>query len=233
MAENGTEKETFEAFRKSFFYGDRSDMNFKFLDHLTDETAGTLLQKLFNDVISAIDTGKGNTQQLKNTVLQGQTAAHAHQSGFEYDRGPFTPFTISASETKLTLLTSSGHYPCDKDPKPLGVNNMSQLEAEQNIMSFLKEKPELTEIPFSISADNLCVRHGGYDISATVKDPNITFPWQRVSELHEDGTIGSLTQYAYSFIGACSQKRLLKESIPAWVKLMLKQKVQGALLIPV
>ena len=231
MAENDTDKETFEAFRKSFFYGDRSDMSFKFLDQLTDETASAFLQNLFKDVVSAIDTG--NIEQLKKTVIEGQTAAHAHQSGFEYDSGPFTPFTVPLAKAKLTLLTSSGHYPCDKDPKPLGIDNMSQLEAEQKIMSFLKEKPDLTEIPFSISAENLCVRHGGYDINATLQDANINFPWQRLSEFHKNGLIGILTKQAYSFIGACSQKRLLKESVPAWTKIMLEKKVQGALLVPV
>jgi hypothetical protein len=231
MAENNIDKETFEAFRKSFFYGERSDMSFKFLEHLSDEDAGKMLQALFKHVVSAIDTG--DTRQLQKTLIKGQLKAHANPSGFEYSDGPFAPFVTNPQKSVFTLLTSSGHFPCAEDPNPLGISNMSQQDAEQKIMSFLKEKPELTEIPFSIAKEELCVRHGGYDISATLQDANITFPWQRLNEFCRDGIIGSLTQNAYSFVGACSQKRLLKKSIPAWTRVMFENKVQGAILIPV
>ncbi|MBW2682526.1 MAG: hypothetical protein JRC69_03075, partial [Deltaproteobacteria bacterium] len=53
MSENTKTLETFEEFRKSFFYGSRSDMSFKFLDHLSDEQGADFLQKLFRDVITS------------------------------------------------------------------------------------------------------------------------------------------------------------------------------------
>ncbi len=231
MSENTKSPETFEEFRKSFFYGSRSDMSFKFLDHLSDEQGADFLQKLFRDVITSIDTG--DTDLLKQTVLEGQAAAHAHPDTFSYSEGTFAPFTVNPADAKFTMLTSSGHYPAYNDPEPLGIKEMSQSEAERRIFDFLKEKPVLSEIPFSISPDELKVRHGGYDTRASLEDPNVTFPWQRMNELQEDGVIGRLTENGYSFIGACSQKRLMKDVIPEWIRLMKENGVDGAILIPV
>jgi hypothetical protein len=231
MSKNSQQIETFEEFRRSFFYGTRSDMSFKFLDHLTDEEGSAFLSKLFTDVTAAIDSGE--TKQLKKTLIEGQSAAHAHPSNFTYRNGPFSPFAKDLAEGNFTMLTSSGHFPAGMDPKPFGAENMSQDEAENRIRDFLKEKPKLSEIPFSISPEQLRVRHGGYDIQATRQDPNVTFPWERLKELQAEGLIGSLTEYCYSFVGACSQKRLIKKALPAWIELMKIHRVDGALLIPV
>lgn len=231
MSEKNSSRETFEEFRKSFFYGSRSDLSFKFLDHLTDEQASELIQKLFRHVITAIDTGE--TEPLKQAMLEGQSVANSQPSGFIYNKGPFTSFTKDPAGAKLTMLTSSGHFPEDRDPEPFGTKGMSQEEAEKRIFDFIKEKPVLTEIPFSLAPDKLRVRHGGYDIRATLQDHNVTFPWQRVKELLEEGVIGELTDCAYSFVGACSQKRLMKEVIPEWVRLMKNNGVDGVLLVPV
>jgi len=231
MIENNDSLESFEEFRKSFFYGSRSDMSFKFLDHLSDSQAAEFLRELFRDVITSIDTG--DTELLKQTVLTGQTAAHSNPETFAYNEGPFTPFSKDPSLAKFTLLTSSGHFTVDDDPEPLGVKSMTQREAEERIFDFIREKPELSKIPFSLPPENLRVRHGGYDTRASLDDPNVTFPWQRMLELRQDGVIGKLTEYAYSFIGACSQKRLMKKVLPDWIRLMHNNEVDGAILIPV
>lgn len=231
MTEESTPKESFEEFRKSFFYGSRSDMTFKFLDHLTDDEGSEVLCRLFKSVTSAIDSG--DVSQLKTVMIEGQAAAHAHPQNFLYDDGPFTPFPKKPEESKFTMLTSSGHFSAENDPQPFGVSDMSQKEAEERIMDFLKIEPTLTEIPFSISKENLKVRHGGYDVTATQQDANVTFPWKRLLELKDDGEIGSLTEFAYSFVGACSQTRLNKKVLPGWINQMQENRVDGAILIPV
>jgi len=231
MAEKNNSPESFEEFRKSFFYGSRSDMSFKFLDHLSDSQAAEFLRELFRDVITCIDTD--DTERLKQTVLAGQTAAHSDPETFAYDEGSFTPFSKDPSLAKFTLLTSSGHFTVDDDPEPFGIKSMTQREAEERIFDFIREKPELSKIPFSLPGENLRVRHGGYDIRASLADPNVTFPWQRMSELQRDGVVGELTEYAYSFTGACSQKRLIKKVLPGWIRLMQDNEVDGAILIPV
>ncbi len=225
-----SEKETFESFRKSLFYGSRSDLSFKFIDHMSDEEGSAFLQQLFHSIIDGFDTREPDL--IKKTIIEGQTTAYNYQSHFAYDEGPFTPMAKDLKEAKLCLITSSGHFVKGDDPSPLGTQNMNQQEAERRIMEFIKEEPKLSEIPFSTPPENLVVRHGGYDVKASLIDANVSFPWQRMKEI-VGKTIGSLTENAYSFVGACSQKRLINTILPQWVEKIHDTGVDGVILVPV
>ncbi len=229
--ENEKSNESFESFIKSFFYGKRSDLSFKFLSDLTPEDAGDFLQKLFKEIVNSIDSD--DISLLKKQLLQGQIQGYFNQKNFEYGDGPFQPLEKPLSKLKLSLITSSGHFLKNHDPNPLGVENMSQNEAEKRVFDFLKEEPHLSQIPFNTSQADLTVRHGGYDIRAAQQDPNVSFPYQRIKELGETDLFSSLTENAYSFVGACSQKRLLKRTLPAWVDKFLDMAVDAVVLVPV
>ena len=81
--------------------------------------------------------------------------------------------------------------------------------------------------------DALEVRHGGYDIRGAQVDPNVAFPLERVRELQQEGLIGELAPEAYSFVGACAQTRLLKQTGPQWVEKFQKQHIDVVVLVPV
>ena len=223
--------ESFESFIKSFFYGKRSDLSFKFMSDLTSNDASNFIQALFKDTVDSLDDG--DFSRVKQRMLQGQIQGYNEQKNFEYDKGPFHPLEKPVSELKLSLLTSSGHFLKAFDPKPLGVENMTQKQAENRVFDFLKEEPQLSDIPFNSRPKDLMVRHGGYDIRAAAKDPNVSFPYQRMVELKDQGVIKDLTSSAYSFVGACSQKRLLKKTLPDWVKNFLSQGTDAVVLVPV
>ena len=229
--EEENKPESFEAFIKSFFYGKRSDLSFKFISDLTPEDAAIFIQKLFKDVINSLDDK--DLSQVRQRILKGQRQGYKEQKNFEYDGGPFHSLAKPLSSIKLSLLTSSGHFLKGHDPKPLGVEHMTQDEAVRRVFGFLKEAPELSEIPFDSNPEDLMVRHGGYDIRAAVKDPNVSFPYQRIAELKDQGVFGDLTSNAYSFVGACSQKRLLKKTLPGWVEKFAAQGVDAVVLVPV
>ena len=110
---------------------------------------------------------------------------------------------------------------------------MTQQEAIERIEEFVKAAPSLSTIPMDTRRDQLCVRHGGYDIRAAQADPNVTLPLEILRELHRDGIIGELSQQAYSFVGACAQKRLLKINGPQWVDMFKEEQIDAALLVPV
>jgi hypothetical protein len=224
-------EETFQDFIKSFFYGSRSDLSFKFMSDLSEENASRFLTALFHDVIDAID--ENDLGRIKKRILDGQIQGYRHQKNFDYDDGPFAAVSGPVASLKLTLITSSGHFLKNQDPNPLGVANMTQQEAEKRVFDFLKEEPQLSQIPFSSLPDQLRVRHGGYDIRAAEKDPNVSFPYEAMTRLNKEGLIGSLTDNAYSFVGACSQKRLLKKTLPGWVEKFRQEGVQAAVLVPV
>ena len=226
---NGSE--SFEDFIKSFFYGKRSDLSFKFMSDLSSEDASFFIQNIFKDIVDAIDSE--DYSPLKKRLLEGQIQGYKTQKNFEYDSGPFHSLDKPLSSLKLSLLTSSGHFLKGHDPKPLGIDNLTQKEAENKIFDFLKEEPQLSEIPFNSKPNDLVVRHGGYDTRAALKDPNVSFPYQRMTSLKDQGLFADLSSNAYSFVGACSQKRLLTKTMPGWVNKIVNSGVDAMLLVPV
>ncbi len=231
MKASPTAAETFTDFRKSFFYGSRSNLNFKFIEHLTDEQADEFLQGLFREIAGAYD--KGNTDQIFAHVLKWQTAGYQEQKNFVYSEGPFVKLPKPVKETTVALLTSSGHFVAGDDPQPFGLKAMTQKEAEERVFDFLKEAPVLSEIPRQTPPEKLTVRHSGYDVGSSRADTNTTFPLEILAALEQEGEIGRLADRAYSFVGACSQMRLLKKPGPEWAAKLLAADVAAAVLVPV
>ena len=231
MTEEQANKETFESFKNSFFYGSRTNTNFKFLEHMSESDADLFLQGLLRRLSEAYD--RNDFSDVTAHMVEGQIKAYAHQKGFAYEDGPFTPLSKPLSELRLALLTSSGHFVDGEDPEPLGVKNMTQEEATRRVFDFLKEEPQLSPIPVDTPPDRLRVRHGGYDICGSETDYNTALPIQRLREMAQEGVIGELASPIYSFVGACSQKRLITKTGPKWVSIIQELNVDAALLVPV
>jgi len=224
-------KETFEEFKNSFNYGSRSDLNFKFLKNLSDEDASRFLQALLWKLGDALNDG--DFSRVVEHIYETQARAYAGAGRFTYEDGPFTPLRASLSQLRLGLMSSSGHFVDGDDPKPFGVENMSQEEAESRIDEFLKVEPQLSVIPIGTAIEKLRVRHGGYDVRGSLADPNVNFPLARLRELQAAGRIGELASDAYSFMGAVSQLRLLNHTGPQWVKMFQEKGMDALLLVPV
>jgi hypothetical protein len=224
--------ESFEEFKKSFSYGSRTDLNFKFLAKLSDDQAAGFFQNLLWKLGDAFDDG--NFAEIVEHVCEWQEKAYGGEDKkFTYDDGPFAPLQNRVSDSRLALITSTGHFVEGNDPEPLGIKNMTQQEAIERISDFVKEAPQLSTIPVDTPEENLRVRHGGYDIRGVRTDSNVAFPLRRLLELETEGVIGKLMRQAYSFVGACSQKRLLKQTGPQWVEIFKQQPIDAALLVPV
>jgi hypothetical protein len=110
---------------------------------------------------------------------------------------------------------------------------MTQKEAIERISEFIKAEPQLSSIPIDTPQEKLRVRHGGYDIRATQANSNVTIPLEILGELAQAGHIGELVPEAFSFVGACSQVRLHKQTGPQWVEMLQQQAIDIALLVPV
>lgn len=223
--------ETFKAFKDSFSYGTRTDLNFKFLSHLGEPEAGRFFQELMIAASAAADDG--DARRLAELLVSWQARGYHEQKNFGYGTGPFVTLDKPLSEARLALMASSGHFVVGDDPKPFGVDDMTQEAAVQRVMEFVKAEPALSAIPVDTPATRLRVRHPGYDITGVGADPNVALPIERLRELQLAGVIGELAPMAYSFVGACSQKRLLKRNGPEWVERLKAQQVAAALLVPV
>ncbi len=224
--------ESFDAFRKSFAYGARTDLNFKFLKELSTEEAARFIQELFRRVGEMLDDGQ--PESVIEHLRQGQSRVYGKPaSKTAYDSGPFTPLYKPVAALRLALVTSSGHFIEGDDPRPFGVTDLTQADAITRIGDFLKSAPVLSVIPADTPEAQLRVRHPGYDIHGVQLDPNVAFPLTRLRELQAQGLIGEVAAEAYSFVGACLQSLLLKKSGPEWVERIKTQGVDAVLLVPV
>ena len=229
--------ETTEALRRSFSYGTRSNLNVKFMKDLDDTEFGDFLEELFAATAATADDG--NADRVTDVLYRWQVQAYSGHLGdpaefpHRHDDVPFAPLAKPLSESRVALLTSSGHFVAGDDPEPLGVVGMTQEEAEARIGEFLREAPTLSEIPIDSPPEQLRVRHGGYPIASVSADHQVALPLAHLRSLAADGTIGELAPSAYSFVGAAAQGRLRKEVGPAWAKRLADDDVDAVLLVPV
>ncbi|CAN5564390.1 hypothetical protein BH23ACT3_BH23ACT3_05100 [soil metagenome] len=236
--ETETESETAESlaeFKDSFYYGSRSDLNVKFLRDLTPDRAGDFFADMLTAIGGVLDDG--DPTRLTDGFIEWQRIAYgAHLDGkarFSYDDGPFSPPTKPLSESRVALVTSSGHFVDGDDPEPFGVADMTQDEAEARIGEFLRAEPTLSAIPIDTSPGDLRVRHGGYPVEAVRSDHQVALPMGHLTSLAARGVIGELASQAYSFVGAISQLRLRDRVAPEWAEMLRAEEVDLVLLVPV
>lgn len=232
MTDNHDPKETFEEFKDSFSYGSRPDLNFKFMKSFSESDGATFLQTLLWKISDAINADDLST--LREHVIQGQT--DAYMSGnpkWTYDDGYFAPLQKPIAESRVALLTSSGHFVKGDDPQPFGHADLSQAESIDMIDEFLKTPPTLSEIPVDTPSENITVRHPGYDIRGAQLDHNVNLPIQPLQRLADEGIIGDLHHTAYTFVGACSQLRLRSKIAPQWAQMFKYNQIDLAILVPV
>lgn len=228
--------ETLESFRKSFFYGERSNLNFKFLADLTDEESAQFMEQLLGAVSHAMDDGQ--TADVADIAYRWQVHAYRGHLGdpdnfeYSYDDRPCATMDKPLGEARIALITSSGHFVDGDDPEPLGVKDMSQQEAEDRIIEFIRAAPDLSRIPTDTPHDRLRVRHGGYPTQAAAADHQVALPLGHLRQLDADGVIGSFVSAA-SFVGATSQGRLRKQSMPEWTAQLVADEIDAVLLVPV
>jgi len=227
--------DSFGAFRESFAYGERNDLNFKFMKSMTDAEAASFLQKLLHQLGDTYDTG--DAMPLIETAYRTQVDSYSPApdvppSMFTYADGPLAPVQTSLRNARVGLLTASGHFVSGDDPNPFGEIAMTQERAIERSDHFLSSTPLLSEIPVTTPATELRVRHAGYDIRSSLKDPNVTFPIDRMKEARDNGTIGGLASTFFSFPGITVQGRL-RNVLPQWVERIHEEDVDVMLLVPV
>ena len=89
-------------------------------------------------------------------------------------------------------------------------------------------------IPADVDADDLVMSHASinYDRSGFQQDLNVIFPIDRLKELADDGVIGSVADYHYSFMGAIDAVTL-EPAAAQLAGILKKDAVDAVLLTPV
>ena len=85
-----------------------------------------------------------------------------------------------------------------------------------------------------IKANDLIMSHvsTNFDRSGFQQDWNLIFPLDRLQELRDEGHIGSVAQFHYSFMGAVDPREM-EPSIRNLAGLLQKDNVNAVLLVPV
>lgn len=161
-------------------------------------------------------------EYAKPLLPQGKAKeAFAQYPWFTTEGDPFTRLTKPASETRFGLVTTGGY----------------SIEGEQEPMrafpSFGDEVPQIRRIPTKVDRSRLRINHPGYDHKYAEEDINVNLPFDRLNELVENGTIGSLSDETLVLMGLQPNVApLIEKTVPEIVAAFKADDVEAALLVP-
>ena len=137
------------------------------------------------------------------------------------DPVPWTPLKKPLSQSKLALVSSAGFVLPD------------QPHFDESIKG---GDPSFREIPSGVEVKTLVETHRSesFDHTGLQKDPNVGFPIDRVRELAVSGRIGAVNHRHLSCMGSITAPgRLIQNTAPPAVHLLVEDQVDVALLVPV
>ncbi len=164
----GGEPMSFEAFRKSFYYGDHADMQFKFLAAMDDDAGADVVAEVLARVGEALDTG--DLTGVRDAVYAAQVAAYQVAGDPVVEDAPFTPLRAPLHDLRLAVMSAGGVFPIDDDP--MGPDGPTQQESLALINDFLRGSPTLSVIPTDTPDSALTARHPGYDARNATRAPS-------------------------------------------------------------
>jgi D-proline reductase (dithiol) PrdB len=100
---------------------------------------------------------------------------------------------------------------------------------------FFHGDPTFRVLPSSTPAKDILQSHVsiGFDRTPIYRDINVSYPIDRLQELVDRGTIGSLSEIYISFMGAIrNPKKIVEETAPEAAKLLIEQGTDVVLLTP-
>jgi len=137
----------------------------------------------------------------------------------KHDTAPFVPFTKPLSESRISLIASSGIYRDDQEPfEPDG---------------WPVDEVGIRLIPKETDGSRLELRYNYYDHRDAVKDINCVYPVDRLHEFEEEGFIGELAPSLISLgMGRTYRRSLIrKQLIPKLLEILQEQRVDGVIVV--
>ena len=143
-------------------------------------------------------------------------ALRGHLASMDYPSPGDTPLIDGPplAERRVAIISTAGLIRPGDKPFGLGAGDYRVLPTE--------------------SADDLFLSHlsTNFDRSGYQQDRNVMFPLERLQEMVTAGTIGSVADYHYSFMGATDPKDMA-ESADQVAGLLKQDQVDAVLLVPV
>lgn len=101
---------------------------------------------------------------------------------------PWTPWQTPVNGSKVALVTTGGVH-------------MKNGLHEPFDLSLATGDPSFREFPSVVFTEDLAVAHAGYEPRYARQDINVVFPLERLREMADNGYIGAVTPFVYSFMG--------------------------------
>ncbi len=108
---------------------------------------------------------------------------------------PYTPVKMKPAEMSVALVSSTGVY----------------LEGQEPYIDNGDESYRV--LPGEMNAADLRFKHGHYDTSEAMKDPNCVFPIERLRELAEAGVIRKVSNKHIGFKGFSTNLKAQYENL--------------------
>ena len=147
--------------------------------------------------------------------LQRQSALY--YPCMEHDDAPWSPWDKDLSQSRLGLVSTAGLHL--RNDKPFAGGDVS-----------------FRVIPSDSSPNDIILSHSsiGFDHTGFYRDINLAFPIERLAELVERGTLGSVAPNYYSFMGAQRDPtRIIEDTAPAVARRLKSEEVDAVLLVPI
>lgn len=129
---------------------------------------------------------------------------------------PWTRPEKVLAQSKLGLVASGGIYVAGQ------------------VAFHYRDDVSLRIVPRDTPTADLRVTHFAYDLADARSDPNVVFPLDTLRDLERDGTIGELSERAYTFMGGIYSARKVQTLLaPAIADRLVRDEVDLALLVPV
>lgn len=153
-------------------------------------------------------------QQTRDSYAQ--LGYDAYRWAHEPTPAAFTRPTKPLSESSVALIASGGIY------------HQGQVAFHH------KDDTSYRKIPGDSAMADLRTSHFAYDMTNARIDPNVVFPLDALRHMAQDGTVGSLSSHALTFMGGIySQRRLNEDLLPALADEIIAMEPDIVLLVPV
>jgi D-proline reductase (dithiol) PrdB len=132
-----------------------------------------------------------------------------------FDSTPWVD-TPPLNELRVAIVSTAGLHHRDDKPFSFDTTDMYRV------------------IPTDISSNDLIMSHvsTNFDRTGFAQDWNVVFPLDRLKELSEEGAIGSVADFHYSFMGAMEPEKM-EASARSIAVTLKKDKVNAVFLVPV
>lgn len=126
------------------------------------------------------------------------------------------------AQRRVAIVSTAGLHRRDDRPFAVTSGNSRAIAGDYRV------------IPGDIAANDLVMSHlsTNFDRTGFQQDWNVVFPLDRLHELAQEGRIGSVAAFHYSFMGATDPKHM-EPAAHALARLLHQDAVTAVLLVPV